>query len=82
MRTNIYYDNYMLLEDYDNPYDDPDEEDEEYEVCPNCKGTGYEYYTLSGYKITYEEYKRLGPSQRLCKDKCEDCGGSGVVEVE
>lgn len=78
MRTNIYYDNYMLLEDYDNPYDDPDEEDEEYEVCPRCGGSGKIYLNDDYEEITKEMYNARSKNHRFA-EKCEFCDGEGEV---
>lgn len=55
-----------------------------YENCPDCNGTGGDYYNEDGDKISKADYERLSDEDKALWtfDKCERCEGLGTIEVE
>ena len=63
------------------PWNQPDAV---YENCPDCNGTGGDYYNEDGDVITKADYERLSDEDKVLwtLDKCERCDGCGTIEVE
>jgi hypothetical protein len=55
-----------------------------YENCPDCNGTGGDYYNEDGDVITKADYERLSDEDKVLwtLDKCERCDGCGTIKVE
>lgn len=60
------------------------QEEPEYETCPDCDGDGGEYYDADGEVISKEEYLHLSDFDKLLYEfvECEKCGGSGKIIKE
>lgn len=63
------------------PWNQPDAE---YDNCPDCNGTGGDYYNDDGDVISVADWERLSDEDKaLWKfEKCERCEGLGTIEVE
>lgn len=55
-----------------------------YENCPECNGTGGDYYNENGDVISVADWERLSDEDKALWtfDKCERCDGLGTIEVE
>jgi hypothetical protein len=55
-----------------------------YENCPDCDGTGGDYYNDDGDVISVADWERLSDEDKALWtfDKCERCEGVGTIEVE
>lgn len=55
-----------------------------YENCPDCNGTGGDYYNEDGDVISVADWERLSDEDKVLWtfDKCERCEGLGTIEVE
>ena len=62
----------------------PNVPDAEYATCPDCNGTGGDYYNEDGDVITQADWERLSDEDKAlwAFDKCERCDGLGTIEVE
>lgn len=63
------------------PWNQPDAR---YENCPDCNGTGGDYYNEDGDVISVADWERLSDEDKALWtfDKCERCEGLGTIEVE
>ena len=63
------------------PWNQPDAE---YDTCPDCNGTGGDYYNDDGDVISVADWERLSDEDKALWtfDKCERCEGVGTIEVE
>lgn len=63
------------------PWNQPDPV---YDTCPDCNGTGGDYYNEDGDVISQADYERLSDEDKALwtLDKCERCDGCGTIEVE
>jgi hypothetical protein len=55
-----------------------------FENCPECNGTGGDYYNEDGDVISVADWERLSDEDKALWtfDKCERCDGLGTIEVE
>ena len=55
-----------------------------YENCPDCNGTGGDYFNEDGDVISVADWERLSDEDKALWtfDKCERCDGLGTIEVE
>lgn len=77
-----YYPTMTDIEWRNAPWNQPDAV---YENCPDCNGTGGDYYNEeNGDVITKADYERLSDEDKALwtLDKCEQCDGLGTIEVE
>lgn len=58
--------------------------DARYENCPDCNGSGGDYYNENGDVISVADWERLSDEDKALWtfDKCERCEGVGTIEVE
>jgi hypothetical protein len=63
------------------PWNQPDAE---YDNCPDCNGTGGDYYNDDGDVISVADWERLSDEDKALWtfEKCERCEGLGTIEVE
>ena len=63
------------------PWNQPDAE---YDNCPDCDGTGGDYYNDDGDVISVADWERLSDEDKALWtfEKCERCEGLGTIEVE
>lgn len=63
------------------PWNQPDAV---YENCPDCNGTGGDYYNDDGDVISVADWERLSDEDKALWtfNKCERCDGLGTIEVE
>ena len=63
------------------PWNQPDAV---YENCPDCDGTGGDYYNDDGDVISVADWERLSDEDKALWtfNKCERCDGLGTIEVE
>lgn len=63
------------------PWNQPDAE---YDTCPDCNGTGGDYYNDDGDVISVADWERLSDEDKALWtfNKCERCDGLGTIEVE
>lgn len=63
------------------PWNQPDAE---YDNCPDCNGTGGDYYNDDGDVISVADWERLSDEDKALWtfNKCERCDGLGTIEVE
>lgn len=54
--------------------------DVETEICMSCHGEGMIYFDTDGKEMDYNEWKKLPEDERM-SDKCDVCGGEGVLVV-
>lgn len=55
-----------------------------YENCPDCNGSGGDYYNEDGDVISVADWERLSSEDKALWtfEKCERCEGLGTIEVE
>jgi hypothetical protein len=55
-----------------------------YENCPECNGTGGDYYNECGDIISVADWERLSDEDKALWtfNKCERCDGVGTIEVD
>ena len=60
------------------------EEEPNYDTCPDCNGDGGVWYDEDGEKHSKADYERMSEEDKaLCVfEQCERCGGEGEIEVE
>ena len=63
------------------PWNQPDAE---YGTCTDCNGDGGVWYDEDGKEYSKADYERMSEEERkdLEFEKCERCGGEGMIEVE
>lgn len=78
------YGNYPLMDSIAWSNEPWNQEEPEYETCPNCCGDGGIYYNEDGDDITKNEYLRLSEEEKKLWEfeKCSTCDGSGEVIKE
>ena len=76
--------NYPLMSEIEWENAPWNQKDVEYEVCPECNGSGYIYLNENGKQISQEEYEEMDESvkENCCRSVCELCDGYGEIPYE